>query len=61
MHKFFITGANGQLGRDLVHELTSRKLECIASDIQDKYSGSEDCRYISLDITDLSLSNNSTI
>ena len=51
MHKFFITGANGQLGRDLVHEFTQRKLECIASDIQDNYSGSEECKYIKFDIT----------
>ena len=52
MHKFFITGANGQLGRDLVHEFTQRKLECIASDIQDNFSGSEECKYVKLDITD---------
>lgn len=50
--KFFITGANGQLGRDLIHELTSRGIECIASDIQESYSGDESCKYIQLDITD---------
>lgn len=49
--KIFITGANGQLGRDLVHELTSRGITCIASDIQPKFSGPEDCEYIPLDIT----------
>lgn len=49
--KFFVTGANGQLGRDLVNELTSRGIECIASDIQEGYSGEEHCRYIQLDIT----------
>ena len=49
--KFFITGANGQLGRDLIHELTSRNCYCIASDIGDKYSGSEPCEYVKLDIT----------
>ena len=50
--KIFITGANGQLGRDLVHELTSRGIECIASDIQGEFSGPEACEYIPLDITD---------
>ncbi|MBQ7561174.1 MAG: SDR family NAD(P)-dependent oxidoreductase, partial [Synergistaceae bacterium] len=51
MQKIFITGANGQLGRDLVHELTSRGINCIASDIQENFSGSESCEYIKLDIT----------
>ena len=51
-NKFFITGANGQLGRDLIHELTSRGVGCVASDIQDKFSGSENCTYVQLDITD---------
>ena len=51
-NKFFITGANGQLGRDLIHELTSRGVDCVASDIQDKFSGSENCTYVQLDITD---------
>lgn len=50
--KFFITGANGQLGRDLITELTSRGFECIASGRGEKFSGSEACEYISLDITD---------
>ncbi|MBQ7543383.1 MAG: dTDP-4-dehydrorhamnose reductase [Synergistaceae bacterium] len=52
MHRTLITGANGQLGRDLVRELTSRGVDCTASDIQERYSGSEDCMYIPLDITD---------
>lgn len=51
MQKIFITGANGQLGRDLVHELTSRGVSCIASDIQESFSGSESCEYMKLDIT----------
>ena len=51
MRKVFITGANGQLGRDLMHEFTTRGIQCIASDIQEKYSGSEQCEYIPLDIT----------
>ncbi|MBQ7734032.1 MAG: dTDP-4-dehydrorhamnose reductase [Synergistaceae bacterium] len=52
MHKFLITGANGQLGRDLIHELTARNLECTASDIQENFAGPESCRYVKLDITD---------
>ena len=51
MSKIFITGANGQLGRDLITELISRKIECIASDIQENFSGHESCKYIKLDIT----------
>ena len=50
--KIFITGANGQLGRDLVHELASRGVECVASDIQEKFFGDESCAYVPLDITD---------
>ena len=50
--RIFITGANGQLGRDLVHEFTLRGIEYVASDIQDKFSGEESCRYVKLDITD---------
>ena len=49
--KFFITGANGQLGRDLIHELTSRGFECIASDLGENFTGEENCKYIQLDIT----------
>lgn len=52
MHKTLITGANGQLGRDLVHELTGRGVSCIASDIQDNFAGTENCEYVKLDITD---------
>lgn len=50
--KIFVTGANGQLGRDLVHELVSRGIECIASDIGEKFNGSDICEYVKLDITD---------
>ena len=49
--KFFITGANGQLGRDLIHELVKRNIECVASDIQEKFAGPENCEYFQLDIT----------
>ena len=52
MHKTLITGANGQLGRDLVHELTGRGAACIASDIQENFSGDEHCEYLQLNITD---------
>ena len=52
--KIFVTGANGQLGRDLIYELTTRKIECIASDIQEKFTGPENCKYIQLDITNYS-------
>ena len=51
MYRTLITGANGQLGRDLVHELTGRGVRCIASDIQDKFAGEEQCEYLQLDIT----------
>ena len=51
MYRILITGANGQLGRDLIHELTTRKIPCIASDIQENYSGTEKCEYSPLDIT----------
>ena len=49
--RIFVTGANGQLGRDLIHELSSRGIECIASDIQESFSGTESCEYVQLDIT----------
>ena len=49
--KFFITGANGQLGRDLISELISRGFECVGSDLGENFTGSENCKYISLDIT----------
>lgn len=54
MYRTLVTGANGQLGRDLITELTRRGVECIASDIQDKFAGSEACEYVALDITDSS-------
>ena len=50
--KFFITGANGQLGRDLISELTARKIQCVASGTKEKFTGSESCEYVKLDITD---------
>lgn len=55
---FFVTGAAGQLGHDVLNELYSRGYEGIGSDIADSYSGifdgsaAERMPYISMDITD---------
>lgn len=55
--KVFVTGVNGQLGHDVVNELTKRGYEAIGSDIQESYSGVMDssavttASYVSLDIT----------
>ena len=56
--KFFVTGVNGQLGHDVMNELSSRGYVGIGSDIAPEYSGVQDgssvtkMPYISLDITD---------
>ena len=56
--KVFVTGVGGQLGHDLVNELTKRNIECVGSDIAPEYSGIKDgsaaetAPYVSLDITD---------
>ncbi|MBQ3852916.1 MAG: dTDP-4-dehydrorhamnose reductase [Lachnospiraceae bacterium] len=56
--KVFVTGVGGQLGHDLINELTSRNIECIGSDLAESYSGIMDgsaavsAPYVSLDITD---------
>ena len=50
--KFFITGANGQLGRDLISELVSRGVLCVGADLGESFTGSEACEYVRLDITD---------
>lgn len=56
--KVFVTGVSGQLGHDVMNELTKRGYEGIGSDIQPNYSGVQDgssvttAPYISLDITD---------
>lgn len=55
--KVFVTGVGGQLGHDVVNELTARGFEAIGSDIHEKYSGIQDhsavCNapYIQMDIT----------
>ncbi|MBQ3935775.1 MAG: dTDP-4-dehydrorhamnose reductase, partial [Ruminococcus sp.] len=56
--KVFVTGVCGQLGHDVVNELTARGHEAVGSDITEKYSGAEDgsavvtAPYEQLDITD---------
>ena len=49
--KFFVTGANGQLGTDLVKEILKRNYECVGSDITENFSGEENFEYVKLDIT----------
>ncbi|MCF0145164.1 MAG: dTDP-4-dehydrorhamnose reductase [Eubacterium sp.] len=54
----FVTGVNGQLGHDVMNELSARGMEAVGSDITEKYGGAEDgspvCTmpYEQLDITD---------
>jgi dTDP-4-dehydrorhamnose reductase len=56
--RFFVTGVGGQLGHDVMNELSKRGHEGIGSDIQPSYSGIADgsavtkMPYIQLDITD---------
>ena len=55
--KVFVTGVGGQLGHDVMCELFSRGIECVGTDITEKYSGIagtavENLPYVSLDITD---------
>lgn len=52
--KVFVTGVNGQLGRDVINELVKRNIECVGSDISEEYKGICDiakCEYVKLDIT----------
>ena len=48
--KILVTGANGQLGLDMISELKKRGHEPIATDILGSLE--QDCKYIQLDITD---------
>lgn len=48
--KILVTGANGQLGWDMISELKKRGHEPIATDILDSFE--QECEYIKLDITD---------
>lgn len=56
--KIFVTGVCGQLGHDVMNELSFRGYEGIGSDIQPEYSGLQDgtpvcsMEYIPMDITD---------
>ena len=56
--KVFVTGVGGQLGHDVMNELSRRGDKGIGSDIKPEYSGIMDCSpvtkmpYIGLDITD---------
>lgn len=56
--KVFVTGVNGQLGHDVMNELSKRGIEGVGSDIQPEYAGEMDgtavtkMPYVSLDITD---------
>lgn len=56
--KFLVTGVNGQLGHDVMNELSKRGHEGIGSDLAENYAGIEDgsavvtMPYVSLDITD---------
>ena len=56
--KFFVTGVNGQLGHDVMNELSKRGYEGVGSDVADFYSGVADgsavtaMPYGKLDITD---------
>ena len=44
----FVTGICGQLGYDVINELSRRGIDCVGSDIIEK----PDDNYIQLDITD---------
>ena len=54
----FVTGVAGQLGHDVVNELTKRGHTAVGSDLAPEYAGVQDgsaaasCAYVSLDITD---------
>ena len=56
--RFFVTGVGGQLGHDVMNELSKRALEGVGSDIAPAYNGIQDgsavtrMPYVMLDITD---------
>ena len=56
--KVFVTGACGQLGHDLINELSKRNIECKGSDLAPSYNGvmdgsaAQSAPYVSVDITD---------
>lgn len=49
--KVFVTGVGGQLGHDVMHELTNRGHECLGSDILPKEKITLPYNYVQLDIT----------
>ncbi len=61
--KYFVTGVNGQLGHDVMNELSKRGHEGVGSDIASSYQGVADnsavtkMPYVQLDITDRSAVN----
>lgn len=56
--KIFVTGVGGQLGHDVMNELSKRDYEGVGSDLAPAYSGIQDgsavtkMPYVSMDITD---------
>lgn len=58
--KVFVTGVAGQLGHDVMNELSKRGYEGVGTDLAPEYSGVQDSSpvtkmpYVSLDITDAS-------
>lgn len=58
MKKVFVTGVAGQLGHDLIIELSRHGISAIGSDLSPEYSGIQDhnailnMQYVSMDITD---------
>lgn len=46
--KVFVTGVGGQLGYDVMNELSRREIDCVGSDIMEK----SDEKYVQLDIID---------
>lgn len=58
--KVFVTGVAGQLGHDIMNELSKRGYEGVGTDLAPEYSGVQDnspvtkMPYVSLDITDAS-------
>ncbi len=56
--KVFVTGVAGQLGHDVINELSARGIDCVGSDLAPAYAGVADgtavcsTAYLSLDITD---------
>ena len=56
--KVLVTGVAGQLGHDVMNELSKRGIEGIGSDIADSYAGVQDgtavttMKYVPMDLTD---------